>query len=225
MLHNSPHPQLSSRNNQQKCCIAKSTTSALRFYKRFSRYVPLTVLVLFITILLIGATFVTFSEKIEHLTPPNPLPQADAIIVLTGGENRIKTGFDLLQKGLGSRLLISGVNSTIDLNKLIDATYINPHLLVSRVDFGYEATNTKGNAEESAAWIKQHNYKTVYIVTHDYHMVRSLLELKYLMPHIDFIAYPIKENTTGSWIKQINQMRILVSEYIKNIGVYIRTAF
>uniref|UniRef100_UPI001ABAB14B YdcF family protein n=2 Tax=Bartonella TaxID=773 RepID=UPI001ABAB14B len=151
---------------------------------------------------------------IEHLTPPNPLPKADAIIVLTGGENRIKTGFDLLQKELGSRLLISGVNSTIDFNKLIDATYINPHLLASRVDFGYEATNTKGNAEESAAWIKQHNYKTVYIVTHDYHMVRSLLELKYLMPHIDFIAYPIKENTTGSWIKQINQIRILVSEYI-----------
>nr|WP_078706170.1 YdcF family protein [Bartonella sp. WD16.2] len=225
MLHNSPYPQLSSGNNPQKCCIAKSITNVLRFYKRFSRYVPLTVLVLFITILLIGVTFVTFSEKIEHLTPPNPLPQADAIIVLTGGENRIKTGVELLQKGLGSQLLISGVNTTIDLNKLIDATYINSHLLSSRIDFGYEATNTKGNAQESAAWIKKHNYKTVYIVTHDYHMVRSLLELKYLMPHIHFIAYPIKENTTGSWVKQINQMRILVSEYIKNIGVYIRTAF
>ncbi|ENN90328.1 YdcF family protein [Bartonella bovis] len=225
MTNVSPHPRSSAHNHTQKCCIAKFTTSVLQFYKRFSRYVPLTVLTLFITILLIGATFVTFSEKIEHLTPPNPLPQADAIIVLTGGENRIKTGFDLLQKRLGSRLLISGVSTTINLNKLIDATHINPHHLASCVDFGYEATNTKGNAQESAAWIKQHNYKTVYIVTHDYHMVRSLLELKHLMPHIHFIAYPIKENTAGSWIKQINQMRILVSEYIKNIGVYVRTAF
>ncbi|EJF92072.1 YdcF family protein [Bartonella melophagi] len=225
MTNLSPHLQSSAHNNPPKCCIAKSTISVLRFYKRFSRYVPLTVVALFIIILFIGATFVTFSEKIEHLTPPIPLPQADAIVVLTGGENRIKTGFDLLQKGLGSRLLISGVNTTIDLNKLIDTAHINPHLLASRVDFGYEATNTKGNAQESAAWIKQHNYKTVYIVTHDYHMVRSLLELKHLMPHIHFIAYPIKENASGSWIKQVNQMRILASEYIKSIGVYIRTAF
>ncbi|WP_317993931.1 YdcF family protein [Bartonella gliris] len=189
------------------------------------RYLPPTALSLLIIVLFFCAGFVIFSEKTEQLQPPNPLPKADAIIVLTGGENRIETGLDLLQQRLGSRLLISGVNTTTNLKKLKHSTHITPQLFTCCVDIGHKAINTKGNAEESAAWIKKHRYQTVYIVTHDYHMWRSLREIKYLMPEVNFIAYPVKKNDLESTIQEINQIRLLVLEYIKTIEVYIRTTF
>ncbi|GAB5038590.1 hypothetical protein BHOIPH791_06520 [Bartonella henselae] len=105
------------------------------------------------------------------------------------------------------------------------STHITPQLFACCVDIGHKAINTKGNAEESAVWIKKHHYKTVYIVTHDYHMWRSMRELKYLMPDINFIAYPVKKSGDESIVQQLNQIRILAFQYIKTIDVYIRTAF
>ncbi|ALE03172.1 YdcF family protein [Bartonella ancashensis] len=195
----------------------------MKYYKLFFRYCSPTILIFSIVLLFICVDFIIFSEKVRYLEPQSPLPEADAIIVLTGGHNRITTGLHLLQKGLGSRLLISGVNTKIDPKRLIDTALIDPLLLACCVDFGHQATNTRGNAEESASWIKQYNYKTVYIVTHDYHMARSLLEFKQLIPQVSFIPYPIKDRETVDFIKQMNQIRIITSEYLKNIYVRIRT--
>lgn len=194
--------------------------------KRHLRYLP-PMLVLFpvIIVLSFGIHFVIFSEKIWQLKPPNPLPQADAIIVFTGGENRIETGLNLLQQGIGSRLLISGVNIKTNPKRFMRTTHIKPQLFACCVDIGYQAINTEGNAKESADWIRKNNYKTLYIVTHDYHMQRSLLELKHLMPNINFIAYPVKKHVSENTIQQINQIRILVYEYIKTIWLHIRIIF
>ncbi|WP_375655058.1 YdcF family protein [Bartonella sp. AA83SXKL] len=189
------------------------------------RYFPPTTLTLSIIVLIFWGGFIIFSEKTERLVPPTPLPKADAIIVLTGGEHRIETGLHLLQKGLGSRLLISGVNTSTNLKSFMHNMHINPQLISCCIDIGHQAINTRGNAEESAAWIEKHHYKTLYIVTHDYHIWRSMRELKYLMPDIHFIAYPVKKSKAESTIQQIKQARILIFQYIKTLQVYIRTAF
>ncbi|CBI76960.1 conserved protein of unknown function [Bartonella clarridgeiae 73] len=190
--------------------------------KSFFYYLPPTALFILIIILIFCVIFFAFTEKVGRFTPPHPLQKVDAIIVLTGGKNRIETGLKLLEKGFGSRLLISGVSTTTHPNKLIRMMNINPQLFSCCIDIGYQAINTQGNAKESADWIKKHRYKTLYIVTHDYHMMRSLLEFQYLMPNINFIAYPIKQDVADSWIKEANQIRLLVLEYIKNICVKIR---
>ncbi|MFT4320551.1 YdcF family protein [Bartonella bacilliformis] len=197
----------------------------MKFFKHFFRYCPPAAFCLLSLFLIMGTHFVIFSEKVDKLYPPVSLSKADAIIVLTGGERRIETGLRLLKQGLGSRLLISGVNATFHPNRFVQNMHVDPQLFECCVDLGYQATNTKSNAEESAVWIKKHNYKTLYIVTHDYHIARSLLELRYLMPDINFIAYPIKENVTQDKVKQLNKIRMLASEYIKNIGFQIRSAF
>ncbi|MCZ2203619.1 YdcF family protein [Bartonella sp. A5(2022)] len=206
--------------------LPKRTTRIPERHKCLFHYLPL-ICFLFPVILVLSfcTHFIIFSEKIWQLQPPNPLPQADAIIVFTGGENRIETGLNLLQQGLGSRLLISGVNTNTNPKRFMRITHINPQLFTCCVDIGYQAINTEGNAKESANWIKKNNYKTIYIVTHDYHMQRSLIELKHLMPNINFIAYPVKKNTSESMIQQINQIRILVSEYIKTIWLRMRIAY
>ncbi|WP_273789293.1 YdcF family protein [Bartonella sp. ML70XJBT] len=189
------------------------------------RYFPPTTLTLAVIVFIFWGGFIIFSEKTERLFPPTPLPKADAIIVLTGGEHRIETGLHLLQKGLGSRLLISGVNTSTNLRGFMHNMHISPQLISCCIDIGHQAVNTRGNAEESAAWIKKHHYKTLYIVTHDYHIWRSMRELKYLMPDIHFIAYPVKKSDADSTIQQIKQARILIIQYIKTLQVYIRTAF
>lgn len=189
------------------------------------RYFPPTTLTLAFIVFIFWGGFIIFSEKTERLVPPQPLPKADAIIVLTGGENRIETGLHLLQKGVGSRLLISGVNTSTNLKSFMQNMHISPRLISCCIDIGHQAINTRGNAKESAAWIKKHHYKTLYIVTHDYHIWRSMRELKYLMPDIHFIAYPVKKSKAESPVQQINQTRILIFQYIKTLHVYIRTAF
>ncbi|AGF75055.1 putative membrane protein [Bartonella australis AUST/NH1] len=224
MLHNSPNLETLTPEDPE-CSLPKRPAKSAQKYGRFFRYLPPTVLSLLAIIFFFCTSFIIFSEKTGRLKPPNPLPPADAIIVLTGGENRIETGLNLLQQGVGSRLLISGVNIIANPDRFTRAARINPQLSVCCVDIGREAANTRGNAEESAAWIKKHGYKTVYIVTHDYHMWRSLLELKHLMPDVNFIAYPVKKNNAESLIQQINYIRILASEYIKIINVYIRHIF
>ncbi|MBX4335881.1 YdcF family protein [Bartonella raoultii] len=229
MPHNThnhkPHTPALSAQEDLKHSLPKGTSHSRSALRYLFCYFPPTTFILLMTILVFCVGFIVFSEKTERLQPPNPLPKADAIIVLTGGENRIETGLDLLQKGLGSRLLISGVNTTTNLKQFMHNMHISPQLFSCCIDIGQKAINTKGNAEESAAWIKKYNYKTLYIVTHDYHMWRSMRELKYLMPDIHFIAYPVKKRKFESTIQQLNQIRILIFQYLKTIEVYIRTTF
>lgn len=198
----------------------------LRWRRRFFKHLPPISLFIFICIILLSAGFFYFSEKISRLSPPDPLPFADGIIVLTGGESRMEAGLELLAKHHGKRLLISGVNPSTNSQALIRVTHSDPKLFECCVDLGREAINTIGNAEEATDWIKKNHYQKVYIVTNDYHMLRSLRELNRLMPDIEFIAYPISEgNEQQSWIRQLNELRLLATEYIKFIGAEIRAYF
>ena len=63
-------------------------------------------------VLLLG--FALFMAGLQHfiLTLPQPAPVAtssDGIVVITGGQQRLADGFNLLQSGAGKALLVSGV--------------------------------------------------------------------------------------------------------------------
>ena len=55
------------------------------------------------------AGFVVFAGSVTH-DAPRTVEHADGIVVLTGGPFRLSAAARLLAAGLGSRLLISGVN-------------------------------------------------------------------------------------------------------------------
>ena len=181
----------------------------LRWKRRFFKHLPPVSIFILVCII--------------RLVPPDPLVEADGIIVLTGGERRVEAGVGLLAKGLGKRLLISGVNPSTNKQALIRVTHSDPQLFECCVDLGREAINTIGNAEEATDWIKKNHYQKVYVVTNDYHMPRSLRELNRLMPDINFIAYPISEGAgEQSLLRQLGELRLLASEYIKFIGAELR---
>src|SRR5262245_34225426 len=102
-------------------------------------------------LLALGVGFVIFARAVASYVP-GPLPRADGIVVLTGGELRLSTGARLLKEGRGARLLISGVNPQTSRDDLRRISGLSERLFSSRVDIDYAAHTTSGNADETRAW-------------------------------------------------------------------------
>ncbi|MCJ9428404.1 YdcF family protein [Kordiimonas marina] len=133
-------------------------------------------------------------------------PHADAIIVLTGGAGRLEAGMDLLARKSAKRLFISGVHPSVVRSELSKLTGADPALFDCCVDLGRIARNTYGNATESRTWVEAHGFHRLILVTADYHMPRSLLLFRHVMPEAEVIAFPVN---TG------RPLHLLVKEYTK----------
>lgn len=151
---------------------------------------------------------------------------ADAIIALTGGEGRLQAALELLDQGKGARLLISGVHENTNRVELFDAAGSKSTRTQCCVDLGRSAENTIGNAGEAAAWITQHDYKRVIVVTASYHMPRSLLELQAVKPETEFLAYPVFPDDIhlNDWWRDRYTSSVLASEYLKLLAATARVA-
>jgi len=200
------------------------TAASSRLRRRLSRHLPPLLLFCALVFALFGGSFVYFCEHISQIKAPVPLPVSDGILVLTGGRSRLETGIELLERGRGRRLLISGVNPQTSGDSLMRITQTDPALFECCVDLGHDALNTSGNAEESAAWVHKHGYHRVYVVTNNYHMPRALKELKRSMPDIEFIPYPVVQEAVveESPLQFFERQRVLMGEYVKFLGVSLR---
>ena len=82
-----------------------------------------------------------------------PEGRSDAIVVLTGGSERLQEGIRLLADGKAQKLLVSGVYRGVDVRALLRLSQDAPEELTCCIAIGYEADDTRGNASETAAWI------------------------------------------------------------------------
>lgn len=116
---------------------------------------------------------------------------ADGIVVLTGGPARIAAGLALLKAKKGKRMLISGVHPGT--SKAMIAALVKPSdgLIACCTDLGFTATDTRGNAVETAEWAAMEGYHSLYVVTATYHMPRALLEMQRHMPRVKLYPYPV----------------------------------
>lgn len=187
-----------------------------RFVRRF--------LFLFLVVCgLLSGGFLYFAETIASMeTPKNP--RADAIVVLTGGFQRIDQALQLLEQGAGKRLLISGANPTTSGNSIRRFTQSSSTLFECCVDIGYDAIDTIGNANETAQWISDHGYRTVLVVTNNYHMPRSLLELRRSDKQTEFVSYPVVNSDlrNGNWLGEPMVVKAMLSEYVKYSAAVVR---
>ena len=71
--------------------------------------------------------FVTNVARMEE-PPVAQLESADAIVVLTGGSDRVTTGLTLLNAGKGKKLFISGVHPGLTLDHLIGTQQVTKEL-------------------------------------------------------------------------------------------------
>jgi uncharacterized SAM-binding protein YcdF (DUF218 family) len=155
-----------------------------------------------------------------------PETGADGIVVLTGGAQRIDDAIDLLADGYADRLLISGVNEKTNRDQI---SRLNPgqrHLFDCCVDLDYRARNTIGNAIEIRRWTERNHFASLIVVTSNYHMPRALVELEHAFPNVQKIPYSVSATIDPhSWWRSASTARVLGSEYVKFLAVWIRTKF
>ena len=180
-----------------------------------------------VLLLAIGASiggFVRFAEDVANLKAPDISEKSDAIVVLTGGKSRITEAVSLLKDGKANRLFISGVNPDISDNELLRVSGADKALFDCCIDIGKDAKDSIGNGKEIAQWASEQNYKTLIVVTNNYHMRRSLLELNSATSDIELIAYPVmnSEVKTENWFKDTPTLRTLINEFAKLNLAYFR---
>jgi hypothetical protein len=94
-------------------------------------------------------------ERLER----EPASRTDAIVALTGGAERIGDAIDLLAKGYGRRLLITGVNERTSRDQIARLNPGQRRLFDCCVDLDYRARNTIGNAIETRRWMADHRFR------------------------------------------------------------------
>lgn len=158
----------------------------------------------FLLVVLLMAFFIwTFGfngylNRLEnHLTPP-PAQSYDAIVVLTGGSGRIEKGVELITQARGQKLLISGVNTDYANETILEAINVSDAMKSCCIELGRNASDTVGNAQETAAWAKANDFEKILIITSDFHMDRALVELTLRDQRLEYIPLAIKssDNTT-----------------------------
>lgn len=167
-----------------------------------------------------------FVETIKEYTEPPiaVLEPADAIVVLTGGSERVSTGLELLEAGKGKKLFISGVHAGLTLRQLLDSVTAAQKKHDNRVVLGYAAATTIGNAEETDGWMKREGFASLRLVTANYHMPRSLMIFRAAMPDILIIPYPVVPDHVmlDQWWLHSGTANLLVTEYNKYLWAHLR---
>ncbi len=160
-----------------------------------------------------------FVAFVEALPKPGEetVAAADGIVALTGEGRRLMPAMDLLEKGLGRRLLITGVNPAS--KRAMKSLLHGGELFDCCVDLGFAALDTHGNAQEAASWALRHRYSSLIIVTADYHMPRSLVEFESEMPRVKLIPYPVPDAANGF---NLQTARRLGGEYFKYLASSVR---
>ncbi|WP_188910249.1 YdcF family protein [Salinarimonas ramus] len=178
----------------------------------------------FLGALVVGLGFLVFAATLErHMVEPE---RADAIVALTGGSQRVTDALDLLARGKGGRLLISGVHETTTVEEIARLNPGREDLLGCCVDLDHRARNTIGNAIETRRWAEERGFSSLIVVTSNYHMPRTLLELENALPDLVLVPYAVAPAglDTDEWWRDPNAARLLGIEYLKFIAVWLRTA-
>jgi uncharacterized SAM-binding protein YcdF (DUF218 family) len=121
--------------------------------------------------------------------------RTDAIVVLTGAPKRIERGLDLLERKRASRMLVSGVARAVRPPELAAQYPASEALFGCCVDLGRESIDTRSNAEEVARWVAKRRFRSVRLVTTDWHMPRARFELARRLPdNIELVGDAVESN-------------------------------
>lgn len=171
-----------------------------------------------------AAGLLVFVGNLPRPSTERPAP-ADGVVVFTGGGDRITSAMTLLNEGAGKRLLISGVNPTVTRPDLAKIWPGDQALFDCCVDLGLEAQTTEGNASELGEWTRANGYRSLILVTSEFHMPRALIETRDRLPDVAITPYAVasgnigangRPNTTADWKR-------LGGEYTKYLVARVKT--
>lgn len=143
------------------------------------------------------------------LPGPADLRRTDGIVVPTGSPDRVRRGLALLADHHARRMLVSGADRRVRPDELAEAYKVPRALVACCVDIGYEAVDTRSNADETAAWARRHKFHSIRLVTTDWHMRRARYELaRQLGPDVEIV---------GDAVRSVPAFTALFKEYNKYV--------
>ena len=100
----------------------------------------------------------------------------------------------------------------------------NQSLLGCCVDLDRSAVNTRSNAAETRRWAHERGFKSLIVVTSNYHMPRAIVELSHAMPDIALIPFAVVGDKWRDepWWTNGATLRLLLSEYVKYVAAEVR---
>jgi uncharacterized SAM-binding protein YcdF (DUF218 family) len=176
-----------------------------------------------IVMMAVAFGFVGFLSQLRA-TETRPGRHADGIVVLTGGSSRVSDAMELLAAGYGKRLLISGVLPTNDASDISRLLPDSLSLIRCCVDLDRSAVNTRSNAAETRRWAHERGFKSLIVVTSNYHMPRAIVELSHAMPDIMLTPFAVVGDKwrDETWRTNGATLRLLLSEYVKYVAAEVR---
>jgi|SRR6516164_4924916 uncharacterized SAM-binding protein YcdF (DUF218 family) len=173
-------------------------------------------------VLLAGAGFLWFIGRVPEAEVPLR-GGADGIVALAGGASRVVDAIELLAAGRGKRLLISGANRATNSKEI---SRLNPEFapwVRCCVDFDW-SVNTLGNAIETGRWAQSRGFRSLIVVTSNYHMPRALAEIAHQLPDVALMPYPVVTDRQRAepWWTEAATARRMFSEYAKYIFARLR---
>ena len=126
-------------------------------------------------LLLYAIGFILFAFTLGKPAPADAR-STDAVVVLTGASGRIEHGLDVLRGGKAKRLLIAGADPLVTKRDLARRISGSGALLKCCVDLGSESVDTRSNAEEAGRWLAAHRFRSLRLITSDWHMRRARYE-------------------------------------------------
>ncbi len=166
------------------------------------------------------ALFTAGLVRFVHLIPStvaDPDSVTDAIVVLTGGSLRVESGLQLLAAGKAQKLVVTGVHPGVEIGQLLRASGQEPERAACCIALGHDASSTQGNAQETAAFARANDIRSLRLVTAGYHMPRSLLEFTRALPGILIVPNPVFPEILrgGDWWLKPASLSLVAVEYVK----------
>ena len=128
-------------------------------------------------LLLYTIGFVLFAFTLGKPASGNA-PAADAVVALTGGAGRIEHGVEVLAQHKAKRLLVAGADPAVTKADLARRLGGRRGLVRCCVDLGSESVDTRSNAEEAQRWLEKHHFRSLRLITSDWHMRRARYEFE-----------------------------------------------
>ncbi len=164
---------------------------------------------------------VRFVDRLPRAAEAQP-QKADAVVVLTGGSRRVDEGVALLEAGAAPVLFVSGVDERVDgkgIRSLLDDgdTRLPDKLIDCCLVLGHGASDTIGNARESAIWMAVGDRESMLLVTSNYHMPRAMLEFAHAMPDVRITPHAVipPDVRLDHWYRYPGTLALLANEYSK----------
>lgn len=178
-------------------------------------------LFILVCILVWAAGFGWFAWHATSMKPHNLNDNASAIVVLTGGDGRIKEGLNLFAARRGFYLYITSVFEGISESDIREKWQGQTELPECCIILDTKAETTAQNAKETQAWITalaaneetKGRIESIRLVTSNYHMPRALIDFQRLLPSVELLPHPIISANAKSDDKHYWQL--LLKEYHK----------